>query len=107
MPLSNNPLSFAHGCPHRRRRPEREGGDIIRSQREAHTTAQVSAVEENERLDLDLDDLDEAVGELFLDFFLLLFLGGFGTQLGEAALPVGLSQPIKIITMSKMGLQNF
>uniref|UniRef100_A0A0E0JRM8 Uncharacterized protein n=1 Tax=Oryza punctata TaxID=4537 RepID=A0A0E0JRM8_ORYPU len=37
----------------------------------------VSAVDENERLDLDLDDLDEAVGELLLDFFLLLFLGGF------------------------------
>uniref|UniRef100_A0A0E0JRM7 Uncharacterized protein n=1 Tax=Oryza punctata TaxID=4537 RepID=A0A0E0JRM7_ORYPU len=55
-------------------RSGREGGDIIISQREAHTTAQV---DENERLDLDLDDLDEAVGELLLDFFLLLFLGGF------------------------------
>lgn len=49
----------------------------------------VSAVEENERLDLDLDDLDEAVGELFLDFFLLLFLGGFGMSGcgGFASLP--------------------
>ena len=39
-------------------------------------------VDENDSLDLDLDDLDDladAVGELFLeDFFLLAFLGGFG-----------------------------
>jgi hypothetical protein len=63
----------------------------------------VSAVEENERLDLDLDDLDEAVGELFLDFFLLLFLGGFGTQLGEAALPVGLSQPMCVTCLTSVG----
>lgn len=41
----------------------------------------LSAVDENELLDLDLDDLEDladALGESFLDFFLLDFLGGFG-----------------------------
>jgi MinD-like ATPase involved in chromosome partitioning or flagellar assembly len=41
----------------------------------------LSAVDENELLDLDLDDLEDladALGEPFLDFFLLDFLGGFG-----------------------------
>lgn len=41
----------------------------------------MSEVDENESLDLDLDDLDDlddVVCELFLDFFLLDFLGGFG-----------------------------
>jgi hypothetical protein len=40
----------------------------------------VSAVDENELLDLDLDDLEDladALGEPVLDFF-LDFLGGFG-----------------------------
>lgn len=41
----------------------------------------LSAVDENELLGLDLDDLEDladALGESFLDFFLLDFLGGFG-----------------------------
>uniref|UniRef100_A0A0E0JRM9 Uncharacterized protein n=1 Tax=Oryza punctata TaxID=4537 RepID=A0A0E0JRM9_ORYPU len=47
-------------------RSGREGGDIIISQREAHTTAQ-------------------------------------GTQLGEAALPVGLSQPMCATCLTSVG----
>jgi hypothetical protein len=50
-------------------------------------------VDENESLDLDLDDLDDladAVGEPFLeDFFLLVFLGGFGMSgYGVASWPL-------------------
>ena len=53
----------------------------------------VSVLDENESFDLDLDDLDDladAVGELFLeDFFLLAFLGGFGMSgYGVASWPL-------------------